>query len=76
MKTYRGDGVSHRREVCPLCRAQVFVEIGTGVACEVIDLEEGGRASVPGSAHVHVEIAEAERRWTRGFDYNGYSDNC
>ncbi len=96
MKTFKGLGVSHRYGVCPFCRAEIFVEIETGVACEVLDrsiLSTAGSVLIPGPAHVHPEIASAlaepvehtpaepdlpaaPEGWSRGFDYNGYSEGC
>ena len=58
MKTFKGEGISHRLGVCPLCHAEIFVEIETGVACEVIDrsiLSTTGSVVIPGPAHVHPE---------------------
>jgi hypothetical protein len=90
MKTFKGEGISHRLDKCPLCHVEIFVEIKTGVACEVLDT---GTYRVPGSAHVHPEIVSrlaepldhtpaepdlpaADVRWTRGFDLDGYSEGC
>lgn len=90
METFKGLGVSHRFAVCPLCHVEIFVEIKTGVACEALDTGTyviPGSAHVhPEIVSVLAEPVEhtpaepdlpaAPVRWTRGFDYDGYSEGC